>query len=177
MNRERWDGWVTFAWLIAVVVIAASVGWVIAFGFVDVPRVTAGGFRSVEREPNLFIWAMAIAQSIGALFFAVTFSILNGIYKNTIDALPAKELPAIEAPSGFEGLEVRRVHDASPLAGYVREGYRLLTVNGRPAISAQVAAESVLDGVNTFELMDANGNHVEKQVKMRPQPLHLQFAT
>jgi len=174
MRADKWDGWATFVLFLAGLTVLLSGFVVFRYGFVEIP--TYGG--GARHEINVLVWSIAIGQSLGAILFAGLFCMVRDIYKNSCRGLEisADPLPEIVAPEDFAGLRIDRVHDASPLAGHVRSGYTLLAVNGRPAISEKDAAESLLDGVNTFSLLDANGNEIEKRLKMRPQPLHLRFA-
>lgn len=174
MKADKWDGWAMTVTLLACLTVAFSGFMIAQYGFIEVPTRTG----QTRTDINVMVWSLAIGQGLGAILFAGLFNMVRDIYRNTCQQPQENKvpLPKLEEPEGFSGLLVERVRDASPLAGHVRAGYRLMAVNGRPAISEQAAAESVVDGVNTFTLVDTNGNEIERRLEMRPQPLHLRFA-
>lgn len=51
-DRDRWIGWVGFAWVLAVVACVAGLSLIIKFGFIEVPSSN----RFVTRtEPNIMV--------------------------------------------------------------------------------------------------------------------------
>lgn len=78
-DENRWNGWVSFAWFIAMITMMASVLLIATMGFIEVPRTYYG----TEKVANWSVLSWAIGQSIAALMLAALFSIVNASYKNS----------------------------------------------------------------------------------------------
>ncbi len=78
-DENRWNGWVSFVWFIAMITMMASVLLIATMGFIEVPRTYYG----TEKVINWTVLSWAIGQSIAALMLAALFSIANATYRNS----------------------------------------------------------------------------------------------
>ncbi|MGM0695138.1 MAG: hypothetical protein ACQEUN_17320 [Pseudomonadota bacterium] len=86
-NRNRWDGWVTFAWIMVVLAIIGGIVLIAELGTMEVPERDFRGNVTWREEPNFVVWGAAIGQAVGAAMLAAIFSILNSTYHNSCDML------------------------------------------------------------------------------------------
>lgn len=182
-ERSRWEGWVVFTWLIAALTAVASLFLVGAHGQVEVPR--PSGFGTTT-EVNIFIWAIGIGQTVGALLLAALFSMINSVYQNSCELVAASrkgeeggdEAGASLDPENVDldsGLLVKTIRTASQLEGILRPGYKLLSVNGHQPEDELDAAQLVVDGENDIQFMTTGGEVIRRSVPMRRGPLHIKF--
>ncbi|SDI30025.1 hypothetical protein SAMN04487867_104168 [Vreelandella titanicae] len=193
-DRERWIGWVALAWILAAVAVIGGVAAISMAGFIEVARPNSFGRMETVREPNVFIWAIAIGQAVSAAMLAAIFSMINSIYKNSCDQLasvttstPDKDPPLLDPDAVNEneverdwdgkGLKVLSVHRASPLSGLLKEGFILISVNKKPATTELEAAKAVVKGKNIIEFINSDGVRRSYSIGMNPGPLHIQFET
>lgn len=87
MNRDRWNGWVTFAWLIVVLSVIAGIFMISTLETIEVPNQDFRGNITWQEEPNPAVWGVAIGQGFAAAMLAAIFSMLNSIYQNSCDLL------------------------------------------------------------------------------------------
>lgn len=190
--RERWTGWVTFAWVLAMIAIIGGIAIIVTAGFIEVPRLNSFGRTETSTEPNVFIWALAIGQAVSALMLAALFSIINSIYQNSCDHLaeiavasPEQSMPQPEPDDvdevevagewDGEGLKVLSVHASSQLHGVLKGGYVLTKVNDTAVKNEIQAAQAVFEGYNAIEYVDNSGAMKRRMITMEPAPLHIQF--
>lgn len=191
-DRERWIGWVALAWMLAAVAVIGGIAAVSMAGFIEVARPNSFGRMETAREPNVFIWAIAIGQAVSALMLAAIFSMINSIYKNSCDQLSAVIAPTdkqagllpesemegeveVEGDWDGTGLKILSVHSASQLRGILKGGYVLTKVNNESVSSSLQAASAVSEGRNTIEYVDNNGAMKRRALTMKAAPLYIQF--
>lgn len=188
-NKDKWNGWVVLAWMIAVVSCVVSLWLVSELGYVEVPTrssLTGQAYTSgTETVVNWGVWGWAIGQSVGALMIAALFSIANSTYQNscqTVKALAAlhkDQQPEPLEPGKIDknsGLLVERVRPASPLVDMLKDGDRLLRINGHEPEDKIDAACKVVNGENKIVFCNQEGEIVTETLTMRPGPLHITFA-
>ncbi|WP_422102005.1 hypothetical protein [Vreelandella sp.] len=198
-DRERWIGWVALAWILAALAVIGGIIAINAAGFIEVPRPNRFGRIETVREPNVFIWAVAIGQAVSAAMLAAIFSMINSIYQNSCDQLWRLEMAEVHMKEPLqsddvnvleensseilkeeykgEGLRVLSIHRASPLSGLLKEGYVLLSINSQKALTEMDAAKAVVKGKNIIEFLNANGVKQAFSIRMEPGPLHIRFET
>ncbi|WP_016854795.1 hypothetical protein [Halomonas smyrnensis] len=193
-DRSRWDGWVAAVWVIAGLACIAALVLINQLGTMRVPERDLLGNVSWTTGPNIAVWAAAIGQAGAGVLFAVLFSMVNSIYKNSCDQLAcAKQEPAeatstsrsSEEPSkakyvdqgedvedaaeySVPTLKVDSVEKSSPFYGHVGAGYALLAVNGKEVESEPDIALNMVDGLNEFTFRNRNWKQVKRYVEMRP---------
>lgn len=184
-DEERYLGWVTLAWTIAVITCALSVWLVATMGMVKIPRLSIYSTAPAGTETviNWTIWGWAIGQSLAALLFAALFSIANSAYRNSCKtvAMLVKQQPTPKAEDlttidPTSGLRVEQVRTASPLEGVLHPGYRLLRVNGQEPEDANDAAALIVKGENQLIYCNLEGKVCTHKQKMQPGPLHITFT-
>lgn len=194
-DRERWIGWVALAWILAAVAIIGGIAAISMAGFIEVARPNSFGRMETVREPNVFIWAIAIGQAVSAAMLAAIFSMINSIYQNSCDQMagvdfgePKPDLGqysyAVEGEvepsnteSGYKGLKVISVHRASPLSGLIKEGFVLISINKKPVLTELSAAKAVVKGKNIIEFLNSESVRQAYAIQMEPGPLHIKFET
>lgn len=194
-DRERWIGWVALAWILAAVAIIGGIAAISMAGFIEVARPNSFGRMETVREPNVFIWAIAIGQAVSAAMLAAIFSMINSIYQNSCDQMagvdfgePKPDLgqysDAVEGEvepsnteSGYKGLKVISVHRASPLSGLIKEGFVLISINKKPVLTELSAAKAVVKGKNIIEFLNSESVRQAYAIQMEPGPLHIKFET
>ena len=161
-DRERWTGWVTFAWLLAVIACIGGIAIISIAGFVELPR--QNGFGSIEttREPNVFIWAIAIGQAVSAAMLAALFSMINSIYQNSCDQLAgadfSKSAPKQPSSTKTKALRLTTVPASSPLSKTLSTGDMIISFNGQPTTSLeQDVVARIVPGVNTITFLTLEG--------------------
>ncbi|AZM95885.1 MAG: hypothetical protein GYB28_01520 [Gammaproteobacteria bacterium] len=193
-DRERWIGWVALAWIIAGLAVIGGIMAISSAGFIEVPRSNGFGRMETVREPNVFIWAIAIGQAVSAAMLAAIFSMINSIYQNSCDQLAGVVFDTTEPDStqsdevieggevkptysenDYKGLKVLSVHRASPLSGLLKAGFVLISINNKPALTDLGAAKAVVKGKNTIEFLNAEGVRQAYSIRMEPGPLHIKF--
>ena len=175
-DRERWLGWVYFAWVLAGAACILGFFMIAKLGFIEVPSSS----RYVTRtEPNIMIWVMGVGQSLSAIMLAVLFSILNSIYQNTCDqridarkALTGEEpKPATPAKKG-EVLRLTEVLEESPLNSVLSPGCVILKINDDWAGDVEWAKSLIKNGANKFQYINTSRNHEVKWIHLtHEQPL------
>ncbi|ELY22311.1 hypothetical protein [Vreelandella titanicae] len=195
-DRERWSGWVTFAWLLAILACIGGVALISIAGYVELPRQNSFGRIETAKEPNVFIWAIAIGQAVSAAMLAALFSMINSIYQNSCDqmagvdfresepdlgqysaAVEGEKVEPSNIESGYKGLKVISVHRASPLSGLIKEGFVLISINKKPALTELDAAKAVVKGKNIIEFLNSESVRQAYAIRMEPGPLHIKFET
>ncbi|GEK50891.1 hypothetical protein [Vreelandella venusta] len=194
-DRERWIGWVALAWILAAVAIIGGIAAISMAGFIEVARPNSFGRMETVREPNVFIWAIAIGQAVSAAMLAAIFSMINSIYQNSCDQLSGEnfgesepdlgqysdaaegEVEPSNTESSYKGLKVISVHRASPLSGLIKEGFVLISVNKKPVLTELDAAKAVVKGKNIIEFLNSESVRQAYAIRMEPGPLHIKFET
>ncbi|MDL4862967.1 hypothetical protein NPJ88_011530 [Halomonas elongata] len=175
-NRHKWDGWVTFAWLLAGIALVAGIFLVSTMGMMEVPERDFLGNVEMVEKPNPIVWSAAIGQFVASLLLAVIFSMLNSIYQNSCDLLSThqdfdqegrgssvgnEETKARVAAKG-KGVTVGYVNDASPLFGLVEVGHVILAINSSEVSSVRGAGQCLRDGSNRVAFLDHQGHLLER---------------
>ena len=194
-DRERWIGWVALAWMLAAVAVIGGIAAISMAGFIEVARPNSFGRMETAREPNVFIWAIAIGQAVSAAMLAAILSMINSIYQNSCDQVAGVDLgepkpdlgqysDAVEGEvepsnteSGYKGLKVISVHRASPLSGLIKEGFVLIGINKKPVLTELSAAKAVVKGKNIIEFLNSESVRQAYAIQMEPGPLHIKFET
>ncbi|UBR49822.1 hypothetical protein KF947_21340 [Halomonas sp. FeN2] len=197
-NRDRWTGWVALAWLLVVLAIIGGIIIISTAGYVEIPRQNSFGRVETVREPNVFVWAIAVGQAVSAAMLAAIFSMINSIYQNSCDQLAgvsftksessqavsdvreAQNAIDINAEDAFPdnaGLKVKDIHTASQLYGRLQPGDHLVAVNGHPVYTEMEAAKAVVKGENKILFINNDGERKMHLVMMKPAPLHIKFDT
>lgn len=195
-DRERWIGWVALAWILAAIAVIGGIAAISMAGFIEVARPNSFGRMETVREPNVFIWAIAIGQAVSAAMLAAIFSMINSIYQNSCDqmagvafgepepdlgqysdAVEGEKVEPSNTESGNKGLKVLSVHKASPLSGLIKEGFVLISINKKPALTELDAAKAVVRGKNIIEFLNSESVRQAYAIRMEPGPLHIKFET
>lgn len=195
-DRERWIGWVALAWMLAAIAVIGGIAAISMAGFIEVARPNSFGRMETVREPNVFIWAIAIGQAVSAAMLAAIFSMINSIYQNSCDQMAGVDFgesepdlgqysDAVEGgkvepsntESSYKGLRVISVHRASPLSGLIKEGFVLISINKKPALTELDAAKAVVKGKNIIEFLNSESVRQAYAIRMEPGPLHIKFET
>lgn len=193
-NRERWEGWVMFAWVLAAIAAISGVVLISAYGQIEVPSGTdfRGNVRW-DKQANVLVWTAAIGQALGTIMLAVIFSIINSIYQNSCDLINNVIDDVVNEKNGeseggglltigskktsgsesLGGLKITKVRTASPFDGILHPGYLLLSINGHKPMDGLDAAKQVIDGENEVIFQKPDGELVKRIVPMRPGPLHM----
>ncbi|WP_447043971.1 hypothetical protein [Vreelandella sp. H-I2] len=174
-DRERWSGWVTFAWLLAILACIGGIAVIAMAGFIEVPRENRFGRVETVREVNVFIWSLGIGQAISAVMLAALFSMVNAIYKNSClllglqpDVQPNEKNESLNNPDADvpnasksdNGPKVVKISDKSPLFDKAYVDWRLTEINGHD-IAASRDVNSVLKvGENSFMFTKPAGERV-----------------
>ncbi|MBB3142187.1 hypothetical protein [Halomonas organivorans] len=200
-DRCRWDGWVTFVWLIAILACIAAVFLINQLGTMRVPERDVLGNISWTTGPNIPVWAAAIGQAGAGVLFAVLFSMVNSIYKNSCDQLAATSLGSAESADTNDDEEelakakyvdqgeeledtaeysaptlmVDSVRKGSPFYGQVVAGYALMAVNGQEVESEDDISSNMVDGLNEFTFRNRNWKQIKRYVEMSPGSLGINF--
>ncbi|MCC5904089.1 MAG: hypothetical protein JJT87_19430 [Halomonas sp.] len=167
-NRERWTGWVTFAWVLAVLAIVGGIALIVAAGFIEVPRQSSFGSIGVDREVNVFVWAIAIGQAVSACMLAALFSMINSIYQNSCDqiaaAIPSSvsedvsvATPTYTQPNDDAGPKVVKITDMSPLFDKAYVDWFLTEINGAAIAVSKDIKTALRPGENNFIFTKPNG--------------------
>lgn len=119
MNRDKWDGWIVFCWLVLFVAIALSALFVFNFGTFKVGA-GYGLYKTAYNWPLIFGGLLSLAFTV---VLGVVIAMLRDVYK--MAAAHHVPLPA-EGP----GALVKDVADDSVIAPYIGAGYYILSVNG-----------------------------------------------
>lgn len=175
VDRDRWNGWVSFTWILAGLAILASIFLIVNLGTVHVPKATLYGTTRYEDQPNIMIWAIGIGQSVGALLLAVLFSMVNSIYKNSCDAIrPVEQVKPSDGPEAVQaaketvgdGVRLTSVPEGNPLRGILHAGDIVHAVNGKPVSRFVEAKRAILTGPNSFAYRDLRGQEKEVTVEI-----------
>lgn len=178
-NRNRWAGWVSVAWLIAICACVVSVGLIFAAGFVEIPKRNIVGNVEKVREPNFFIWAIAVGQSVSAVMLAALFSMINSIYQNSCDLIAPQvdglsELDGAPQQKDRPGFEIESVPGHSPLYQVLQPGYRLVSVNDKPVEKAEDADAFAEVGRNFIEFYNENSRLISRKINLKKKRFFLE---
>lgn len=200
MNRERWNGWVTLAWLIVALAIVVGLFLVSTLGTIDVPSQDLRGNITWQEEPNPAVWGLAIGQIVAAAMLAAMFSMLNSIYKNSCDLLVSssnqqgntissgtikssektvetevtEKLSPLESKASM-GLVVQSIERKSPLYHLLKPGYAICKVNGQEVISKEKMFMGLVQGKNLINFADTEDRKFEVRLKLNPDDLGIVF--
>lgn len=173
-NPNRWDGWVSFAWILAALTIVGVLILVAKYGMVESYSVDRFGLRSLDREVNVFVWAVGIGQSIAAVMVAGLFSMVNSIYKNTCDPVATTtDQKALSSPdvdkgyAGASGVVITRIKESSPLFDKAYVGWKIVGVNGSAIEDPVDIAKFLVNGFNVIQLIDSKGRDEAFEVMVK----------
>lgn len=171
-KRDRWDGWVGLAWLLAVIAIVGGLALISSSGFVEVERYTSLSSTTADTEPNFYIWAIAIGQAVSACLVAALFSIINSIYKNSCDLIGLQVQRVNDsAEDGRQqratGIVVTSVPTHSPLYKVIEPGDRLMSINDSPISTTEAADDAIVIGYNSIEFYNARSKLVSRKIKIQ----------
>jgi len=174
-DRDRWSGWVNFAWLLAILACIGGVAVIAMAGFIEVPRENRFGRIETVREANLFIWSLGIGQAVSALLLAALFSMVNDIYKNSCSLLGVQphnvdsDTNVVSNGSwpeshkglqGHTGPKVVKISDKSPLFDKVYADWSLAEINGRIISASNDIKKVIRPGENNFTFTKPDGEQV-----------------
>ncbi|KIN13495.1 hypothetical protein [Halomonas sp. KHS3] len=174
-DRERWSGWVTFAWLLAILACIGGVAIIAIAGSIEVPRENGFGRVETVREANVFIWSLGIGQAVSALMLAALFSMINSIYKNScllvglqsdVDPSLKEDAPNRSWPQSSNmtpdanGPRVVKISDKSPLFDKAYVDWYLTKANGNNISSSKDIKPMLKLGENSFIFIKPTGEQV-----------------
>lgn len=168
-DRERWSGWVTFAWLLAILACIGGIALISIAGYVELPRQNSFGRIETAKEPNVFIWAIAIGQAVSAAMLAAIFSMINSIYQNSCDQLAGVEFskPSSKqtATPKDKALRLTTVPASSSLSNTLTTGDMIISFNGQPVTSLENdVVDRIVEGENSITFVTLEGE--EKSVTL-----------
>lgn len=182
-NRDKWTGFVFLAWLVAVIVIGASIYLIVKLGTVQV------GYYGTS--PNIMVWAIGIGESILALLMAGLFTMVNSIYQNSCDqtALLQRqdEVKKIEpSPVGappsqsenpllLQGLRIKAIHEGSPFYGVLSKGFSLHSINDIRLSTLEEAEAATNPGKNFAEVISPGGTLTKLNFRMKTDTLKIEI--
>lgn len=200
--RDRWDGWVTFAWVMVGLALIVGMIMVGAMGTVEIPEQDYRGNVTWTESPNFVVWGAAIGQVVGAAMLAAIFSILNSIYKNSCDMIslapnqPGSGLSedksgasvhsapevggrlgesAPDAEDGATSLIIEEVKGISPLYMLAKPGHTILKANGQPVNTLAALRANTTKGQNSLELCDESGEAYALNIGLNPEMFGVTF--
>ena len=168
-DRERWIGWVALAWTIAAIAIIGGIVVISTAGFIEVPRSNSFGRMETVKEPNIFIWAIAIGQALSATMLAAIFSMINSIYQNSCDQLAGavftNEVSKKPERMLTKALRLTTVPATSPLSKTLSTGDMVLSFNGKSVTSLKDdVIDHIVTGKNAMTILTVTGE--EKEVEL-----------
>lgn len=179
-NRDKWIGFVALAWLVAVIVILASIYLISELG-----TMRKGSYGT---SPNLTIWAIGISESIFALLMAGIFTMINSIYQNSCDQtallksrgaekiLPSTSSAPTPQPKNSvarEGLRLKAIHKGSPFYGVLGEGFSLQSINDVPLSTLEEAEAAKKQGKNFADIISPGGFTSKITFKVKTDTLNI----
>ena len=201
-DRHRWDGWVTFAWLMVALAVMIGLVMIGAGGTVAVPETNYRGNITWTEQTNYIVWGAAIGQVVGAAMLAAIFSIINSTYQNSCDMLriaagdapapssstksgatpaptsnQAKDKPASAAPEKVapHGAVVYDIKSTSPFYRLLQPGYSIVSANGTKVESEEELREAAKKGKNKIEFSDHDGKKYSITINLNPKDFGATF--
>ena len=122
MNRDKWDGWVSFCWVVLILVVVLTVIFMMGNGSLLVE----GAYGSFEKVTN---WPVILGG-----FFSIAFTVISWVViamvRDTYKLVSGSS--SIASGSG-SGVLVKEIEEGSPLSDFIGAGYYILSVNGHVA--------------------------------------------
>ncbi len=191
-DSDRWDGWVTFAWLLAILACIGGIAVIAMAGFIEVPRQNRFGRIETVREANVLIWSLGIGQAVSAVMLAVLFSMVNAIYKNSCSLFGVENNSVASESQGgrngswpashsdqsvHSGPKVVKISDKSPLFDKAYVDWSLAGINGNSISASKDIKEVMKPGENNFTFIKPDGEKVSIIAKVSPNlRLHMTLS-
>ena len=122
MNRDKWDSWISFCWVILALVVFFTVVFMIGNGSIVVEG-TYGSYEKITNWPVIF-----------GGFFSIAFTVISWV----VIAMLRDTYKLVSASSSVisgegAGIIVKEVEEGSALSDFIGTGYFVLSVNGHAA--------------------------------------------
>jgi len=201
-DRHRWDGWVTFAWLMVALAVMIGLVMIGAGGTVAVPETNYRGNITWTEQTNYIVWGAVIGQVVGAAMLAAIFSIINSNYQNSCDMLriaagpapaPSTSTKSRSTPSPTSnqtketatnvmpekvaphGAVVYEIRSTSPFYRLLQPGYSIVSVNGVKVENEPELKEAAKKGKNKIEFSDEDGKEYSITINFNPEDFGVTF--
>lgn len=122
MNRDKWDGWISFCWF----VLALGVVFAVIFMIGNSSIIVEGKYGDFEKVTN---WPVVLG-GLFSIAFAVVSWVVIAMLRDTYKLVSGSNAVTSE---GGPGVLVKEVGEGSPLTDFIGTGYYILSVNGHAA--------------------------------------------